>query len=100
MTGRTVVVTGASSGVGAAAAAKLAARGATVAVVGRSPQRTVEVAERIGAEPFVADFARLDDVRELAGRLLDRYPVIDVRRAPRPRPNRCGMPMVGAFARS
>ncbi|MFF3572035.1 SDR family NAD(P)-dependent oxidoreductase [Nocardia jiangxiensis] len=78
LTGRTVVVTGASSGVGAAAAAKLAARGATVAVVGRSPQRTVAVAERIGAEPFVADFARLDDVRELARRLIDRYPVIDV----------------------
>ncbi|WP_084525550.1 SDR family NAD(P)-dependent oxidoreductase [Nocardia vaccinii] len=78
LTGRTVVVTGASSGVGAAAAAELARRGATVAVVGRSPERTVEVAARIGAEPFIADFARLDDVRELAGRLLDRYPVIDV----------------------
>ncbi|MGW4329423.1 SDR family NAD(P)-dependent oxidoreductase [Nocardia sp. NPDC004573] len=78
LTGKTVVVTGASSGIGAAAAQRLAARGATVAVVGRSPERTAEVAAKAGAEPFVADFARLDDVRELADQLLDRYPTIDV----------------------
>ncbi|WP_063016873.1 SDR family NAD(P)-dependent oxidoreductase [Nocardia niwae] len=78
LTGKTVVVTGASSGIGAAAAQRLAARGATVAVVGRSPERTAEVAAKAGATPFVADFARLDDVRKLAGRLLDRYPTIDV----------------------
>lgn len=78
LTGRTVVVTGASSGIGAAAAARLAARGATVAVVGRSPERTAEVAREAGAEPFLADFARLDEVRKLADQLLDRYPRIDV----------------------
>ncbi|MBF6296134.1 SDR family NAD(P)-dependent oxidoreductase [Nocardia amamiensis] len=78
MTGKTVVVTGASSGIGAAAAQRLAARGATVAVVGRSPERTAEVAANAGAQPFVADFARLDDVRKLADQLLDRYQRIDV----------------------
>ncbi|MFE7743276.1 SDR family NAD(P)-dependent oxidoreductase [Nocardia sp. NPDC057455] len=78
LTGKTVVVTGASSGIGAAAAQRLAARGADVAVVGRSPERTAEVAAKAGAEPFVADFARLDDVRKLADQLLDRYPRIDV----------------------
>ncbi|MBF6075508.1 SDR family NAD(P)-dependent oxidoreductase [Nocardia beijingensis] len=78
LTGKTVVVTGASSGIGAAAAQRLAARGATVAVVGRSPERTAEVAAKAGAQPFVADFARLDDVRKLADQLLDRYPRIDV----------------------
>ncbi|MGK8521224.1 SDR family NAD(P)-dependent oxidoreductase [Nocardia asteroides] len=78
LTGKTVVVTGASSGIGAAAAQRLAARGATVAVVGRSPERTAEVAAKAGAEPFVADFARLDDVRKLANQLLDRYPRINV----------------------
>jgi NAD(P)-dependent dehydrogenase (short-subunit alcohol dehydrogenase family) len=78
LTGKTVVVTGASSGIGAAAAQVLAARGASVAAVGRSPERTAEVAAKAGAEPFVADFARLDDVRKLADQLLDRYPRIDV----------------------
>ncbi|WP_454194271.1 SDR family NAD(P)-dependent oxidoreductase [Nocardia sp. Marseille-Q1738] len=78
LTGKTVVVTGASSGIGAEAAQRLAARGATVAVVGRSPERTAEVAANAGAQPFVADFARLDDVRKLADQLLGRYQRIDV----------------------
>jgi NAD(P)-dependent dehydrogenase (short-subunit alcohol dehydrogenase family) len=78
LTGKTIVVTGASAGIGAAAAARFAARGATVALVGRSPERTAEVAERIGGESFVADFARLDDVRALAARLAERFASIDV----------------------
>lgn len=76
--GHTVVVTGASSGIGAAAARRFAELGATVAVVGRSPQRTAVVAEVIGAEPHLVDFGRLDDVRRLAAELLARYPRIDV----------------------
>lgn len=77
-TRRTVVVTGASSGIGAVAAARLAESGDEVAVVGRNPERTNGVAERIGATPFLADFERLDDVRSLAEALLDRYETIDV----------------------
>ena len=76
--GTTVVVTGASSGIGAAAARGFRALGATVAVVGRSPQKTAAIAAAAGAEPHVADFSRLDDVRRLAGTLADRYPRIDV----------------------
>ncbi|MEV6372527.1 SDR family NAD(P)-dependent oxidoreductase [Micromonospora musae] len=78
MAGRTVVITGASAGLGAEAARRLAQLGATVAVVGRSPQKTAAVAREVGAEPLVADFARLTDVRALADTLLDRYPRIDV----------------------
>ncbi|GAA1011888.1 short-chain dehydrogenase [Acrocarpospora pleiomorpha] len=78
MRGKTVVITGASAGVGAAAARGLAALGATVAVVGRSPEKTNAVARAIGADPHLADFSRLSDVRALADTLLDRYPTIDV----------------------
>jgi len=38
--GRTVVITGATSGIGAEAARRLAELGATVAVVGRSAEKT------------------------------------------------------------
>ncbi len=76
--GKTIVITGASSGIGRAAAVTLAGRGARVAVVGRNPERTAEVADRIGADAFLVDYDRLDDVRRLATELLERYPRIDV----------------------
>ncbi len=66
---RTIVITGASSGIGAAAARRLAADGARVVVVGRDARRTDEVADALGAERHVADFARLSDVHALAERL-------------------------------
>jgi NAD(P)-dependent dehydrogenase (short-subunit alcohol dehydrogenase family) len=40
-----------------------------VLVHGRSPERTAAVAARVGTEPFIADFSRLDDVRDLADRV-------------------------------
>jgi NAD(P)-dependent dehydrogenase (short-subunit alcohol dehydrogenase family) len=55
MNGKTVLVTGASSGIGRVAALRLAAAGATVLAHGRSPQRTAEVADKMGTEPLVAD---------------------------------------------
>jgi NAD(P)-dependent dehydrogenase (short-subunit alcohol dehydrogenase family) len=75
---RTVVVTGASSGIGAVAAIELARRGWQVAVVGRNLDRTASVASAAGGIAFTADFDRLDDVRELAAQLLSRFPQIDV----------------------
>lgn len=78
MAGRTIVITGASDGVGAAAAKRLSRSGEDVVVVGRSPQKTAAVADALGADSFVADFADLAQVRDLAQRLLDAYPRIDV----------------------
>ncbi len=80
MQGKIVVITGASSGIGAAAARALAALGATVAVVGRNPERTKDVAnECLGqATPFVADMSSLASVAKLAQDLAAKYPVIDV----------------------
>ena len=67
----TVVLTGASDGIGAAAAGQLSAQGHRVLIVGRSPHKTDAVARATGAEAFVADFARLDEVRRLAGELAE-----------------------------
>jgi NAD(P)-dependent dehydrogenase (short-subunit alcohol dehydrogenase family) len=78
LSGRTVVITGASSGIGRAAAIALAGRGATIGVVGRNPERTRAVAAEVGGQPFIADFDRLNDVRHLARALLTAYPRIDV----------------------
>jgi NAD(P)-dependent dehydrogenase (short-subunit alcohol dehydrogenase family) len=75
---RTIVLTGASSGIGRKAAIALAKGGATVAVVGRNPERTKAVADEIGGVAHVADFDRLDDVRRLADTLLEAHPRIDV----------------------
>jgi NAD(P)-dependent dehydrogenase (short-subunit alcohol dehydrogenase family) len=75
---KTIVITGSSDGIGAAAARQLHEQGHHVVVVGRSPQKTRAVAEAIGADHHVADFGRLADVRRLAADLLDRYPRIDV----------------------
>jgi NAD(P)-dependent dehydrogenase (short-subunit alcohol dehydrogenase family) len=77
MTNPTIIITGGSSGIGAAAARALRERGATVAITGRSPE-TVRLAKEIGADAFVADFAKLRDVRALAEQLLAKYPRIDV----------------------
>jgi NAD(P)-dependent dehydrogenase (short-subunit alcohol dehydrogenase family) len=78
MEGRVVVVTGASSGIGAAAALELAARGALVVPVCRDRRRLEGIARRLGSEPLQADFASLAAVRGLAAELLDRHPRIDV----------------------
>jgi len=85
MQGQVCVITGATSGIGKAAAAALAGQGAEVIVVGRDPGRTEATAAAIqadGAPPpkvEIADLARLDQVRALAGRLdqtLDRIDVL------------------------
>jgi NAD(P)-dependent dehydrogenase (short-subunit alcohol dehydrogenase family) len=75
---KTIVITGASDGIGAAAARQLHRDGHRVVIVGRSPQKTQAVAREIGADHYLADFTRLDEVRELAAALDAAYPRIDV----------------------
>jgi NAD(P)-dependent dehydrogenase (short-subunit alcohol dehydrogenase family) len=78
LTPRTIVITGASDGIGAAAARTLAKAGEQVVVVGRSAEKTRALAEEIGADFYLADFADLSQVRTLATELEEKYPRIDV----------------------
>ncbi|HEY0240804.1 MAG TPA: SDR family NAD(P)-dependent oxidoreductase, partial [Friedmanniella sp.] len=78
MPNQTIVITGASDGIGAAAARKLSAEGHEVVLVGRSPDKTAAVANELGAPYLVADFSDLAEVRTLADRLATTYPRIDV----------------------
>ncbi|MGA3538374.1 SDR family NAD(P)-dependent oxidoreductase [Micromonosporaceae bacterium DT194] len=78
MAGKTVLVTGASSGIGMAAAIRLASMGARVLPVGRSLSRTAEVSGIVGSEPLVADFASLAQVEHLADRVLASCDQLDV----------------------
>ncbi|OBK12678.1 SDR family NAD(P)-dependent oxidoreductase [Mycobacterium asiaticum] len=78
MTRRTIVITGASDGIGAAAAGQLSRSGANVVVVGRSQSKTIAVANQLGADYFVADFADLSQVRALADKIKSEYSRIDV----------------------
>jgi len=76
--GKNIIITGASDGIGAAAARQLVGAGHTVVIVGRSAEKTRAVAEELGSDYFVADYSRLADVRALAADLTAAYPRIDV----------------------
>ncbi len=75
---RTIVITGASDGIGAAAARQLVAGGDRVVLVGRSPKKTRAIADELGMPHHLADYSELAQVRRLADELLEAYPRIDV----------------------
>jgi NAD(P)-dependent dehydrogenase (short-subunit alcohol dehydrogenase family) len=75
---KTIVITGASDGIGAAGARQLRMDGHHVVIVGRSPQKTAAIAHELGVGHFVADFTRLGEVRQLAADLDVACPGIDV----------------------
>ncbi len=76
----TVVVTGATGGLGRAAATSLAGFGARVVVVGRNPEHLDETVRSIDGEAvgYQADLALMSEVRSLADRLLADESRIDV----------------------
>jgi len=85
MDGKVCIVTGASSGIGLAAATDLAARGARVGLVCRNPEKGQAALDSIYArtgnehvELFLADLASQAQIRQLAKLLQSRFPKIDV----------------------
>lgn len=78
--GKRVLITGATNGIGLAAAEELARRGAKLAIVARSEVRAADAVSRIGGDVDVmqADLSSQSSVRELAAEALGRYPQIDV----------------------
>lgn len=85
---RTVLVTGATSGIGLEAARQVAERGAVVLVHGRTAEEarvavdrliaTSADVQRVQLHAVSADFAHLDEVAELAQRVVAEYPRLDV----------------------
>ena len=82
-----ILITGATNGIGLAAAEVLAARGANLAIVGRSKTRTRIASARIRATAagrratvatFIADLSSQASVRGLAAEVRARYPKLDV----------------------
>ncbi len=80
-----VVLTGATRGIGQAAAIELAKRGSGLALVGREPQRVKAVAAQAAAagdgapvHEHVADLSLMSDVRRLAEEIRGSYEQIDV----------------------
>src|ERR671918_1386548 len=82
--GRTVLVTGGTSGIGKATALGLATMGAHLAITGRDRGRTEGAAREIRAagggqvEVFVGDLSAQSEVRLLAAEALKNLPRIDV----------------------
>jgi retinol dehydrogenase-14 len=84
MTGRTVLVTGATGGIGRATAVCLSAMGAHLAITGRDRGRTEAAARDMRAacggpvDVFVADLSAQSEVRRLADEVLQRLPRLHV----------------------
>jgi NAD(P)-dependent dehydrogenase (short-subunit alcohol dehydrogenase family) len=83
--GKRVLMTGGSSGIGLAAARELAARGADLSIVVRSPARGEAAAAEIQAagagrpvDLLLADLSSQAAVRRLAAEVLERYPRLEV----------------------
>ena len=82
--GRTVLITGASSGLGEASAVALATRGAHVVLANRSTERTAAVMDRIhhrapaaSMEHLQVDLGDLASVRAAAAALAQRHDHLD-----------------------
>lgn len=80
ITDKVVIITGASSGIGRAAARRLAAEGANLVVVARSAAKLTALAQELGGETLAvpADLTVPADVDNLLAKTLERFGHIDI----------------------
>jgi short-subunit dehydrogenase len=78
LTDAVVLVTGASAGIGHAAAVRFAARGSHLLIHGRDPDRTRHVASELGGTALLADLASPTDRQRLAAEALAAFGRVDV----------------------
>ena len=72
---KTIVITGGTDGIGAAAARQLASLGHRVIVTGRSREKAERLAKEAGVRWFLADYTRLREVARLAAELREAGPI-------------------------
>jgi len=75
MAGSTILVTGASAGIGAATAVALGAAGAKVLVHGRDADRTAEIAAACAGTALLADLAEPAEIARLAAQAQEHGPL-------------------------
>jgi NAD(P)-dependent dehydrogenase (short-subunit alcohol dehydrogenase family) len=76
--GKRVVITGATSGIGLAAAEELAMRGARLTIVARDQAKARSLANRLDSDVVIADLASKNAVRRAADEILARYSKVEV----------------------
>ncbi|MFT3840082.1 MAG: SDR family oxidoreductase [Myxococcaceae bacterium] len=83
--GKVILITGATDGIGKAAATELARRGATLTLVGRNPEKTAQVLAELkqvsgnpSLESLVCDLSRMGDIRRAAEHFKATHDRLDV----------------------